>query len=575
MRNTIKFQIIVVFAIFFSSCSDLLNTVPQDFLAPKTYMNDEKEAFLVLTSVYDPISVQQLYGKNYSIDMQNDDLSFQNRPITSQSVLWNNPTNADGTVLSAWNTLWDGITRANLFLSMIDKPVMDSTKREQFRAEALFLRSFYYYQLVCSWGDVPLRLEVIKDLNKVQIARTPAHLVLKQVVKDMETAESSVGKANDNTVAGSRITQSCVQGILARVYLTMAGAMFTDEQLSKKAMYEKALYWSYQVKKSALHTLNNKTVTLNYADLGANKPAGGYQFLDLYRRYAADELDTDFRETIWEAMMMGDSQSTYQEGQWISTSYGPSFAWNVLDHPAYYSYAFYYSTNTLWNLFAKDLPTGGADLRLNTALVPYTFKSNAASVTSRNQIDLTVLTNDETNAAFSSTRCIGKYLRQFEKSSSHSKNFSPCNFPLLRYSDVLLMIAEAGIQTRNLGGTTPAEITDINKEIYDCVKSVRDRAGVGETTPLTFNTIDFIIDERARELCFEGLRKQDLLRWGIYIDRMYATKDEMVNAAKGVAAAHKTLVSTTFGNISLRSKLWPIPSTEISLNPLMTQNFGW
>jgi hypothetical protein len=137
------------------------------------------------------------------------------------------------------------------------------------------------------------------------------------------------------------------------------------------------------------------------------------------------------------------------------------------------------------------------------------------------------------------------------------------------------MIAEAGIQTRNLGGTIPTEIADINTEIYDCVKSVRDRAGVGETTPLTFNTIDFIIDERARELCYEGLRRQDLLRWGIYVDRMYATKDEMTNAAKGVAAGTKTLVANTFGNISLRSKLWPIPSTEISLNPLMTQNPGW
>ncbi|MBV5342683.1 RagB/SusD family nutrient uptake outer membrane protein, partial [bacterium] len=101
-------------------------------------------------------------------------MSYQNRWTTTQSPVFNNPNKSDGTLKETWNVLWDGISRANFFLSMIDKPIMDSTKREQFRAEALFLRSFYYYQLVCAWGDVPLRLNVINNLNQVQIARTPA-----------------------------------------------------------------------------------------------------------------------------------------------------------------------------------------------------------------------------------------------------------------------------------------------------------------------------------------------------------------------------------------------------------------
>jgi hypothetical protein len=297
--------------------------------------------------------------------------------------------------------------------------------------------------------------------------------------------------------------------------------------------------------------------------------------MDVFRRIAADELDFDFRESIWEIMASGDgSNPTNGEGMWIDVHYGPRFSYNVPDHPAWYCYGAHVSTNTMWNLYNKNLPVKVTDLRVNTAMMPYTFRNLTASPTKRSDIGVTLTPGDGVSG-FSSTRMVGKYLRQFEKSTYHSMNRSSCNLPMLRYSDVLLMIAEAGIQTRNLGGTYPAGITNIDTEIFECVKQVRDRAGVASTTPTTFPDIEFIKDERARELCYECIRRQDLIRWGVFVKNIYDTRKEMMDAVSGVAPEGKTSIEFINGNVTNRSILWPIPSSEMSLNPLMVQNPGW
>src|SRR5690606_29838644 len=100
--------------------------------------------------------------------------------------------------------------------------------------------------------------------------------------------------------------------------------------------------------------------------------------------------------------------------------------------------------------------------------------------------------------------------REYEKELPRSVDRSPTNFPLLRYADVLLMFAEA---ENEMNGPT--------EEAYDAVNQVRARAEAYAFTGLDQD--DFrqaIRDERARELCFEGLRKFDLIRWGIFEQAM-------------------------------------------------------
>jgi hypothetical protein len=80
----------------------------------------------------------------------------------------------------------------------------------------------------------------------------------------------------------------------------------------------------------------------------------------------------------------------------------------------------------------------------------------------------------------------------------------------------------------------------------------------------------FLEDERSRELSFESLRRQDLIRWGKFITNMKSVSADM--SANGGGVAYARLAGQ---NVSERHLLYPIPASEISLNKKMIQNPGW
>ena len=112
---------------------------------------------------------------------------------------------------------------------------------------------------------------------------------------------------------------------------------------------------------------------------------------------------------------------------------------------------------------------------------------------------------------------LGKYRFEWMAAGrSHTGTDDGVDFPVLRYADVLLMFAEAGIG--GIGGDVPQNTTGMDPvQIFN---KVRTRAGVSTKGSIT---IEDIMNERALELCGEYVRKYDLMRWGIL-------REQMVNA---------------------------------------------
>ena len=140
---------------------------------------------------------------------------------------------------------------------------------------------------------------------------------------------------------------------------------------------------------------------------------------------------------------------------------------------------------------------------------------------------------------------------------------SNVNWYILRYSDVLLLFAEA---LNESGGS----IVDA----VDAVNAVR-RRGFGDTKhDLSYGLSredlrEAIRKERAYELCFEGHRKQDLIRWGIYYDRVMETAQELVNWYSNANYAVARYI------IKGRHELLPIPQRDLDMMPKCKQNSGW
>jgi hypothetical protein len=152
----------------------------------------------------------------------------------------------------------------------------------------------------------------------------------------------------------------------------------------------------------------------------------------------------------------------------------------------------------------------------------------------------------------------------------------------MRYADVLLMLAEA---ENYLNGPTALA--------YSCINQVRARAW-GKLMPGAINLTEADVpaglskdaflqelqNERLREFAGEGLRKFDLIRWGIFISSIKALGPDVLNPANGAP------VTTTGGQpypamlqlantVSTRDLLWPMPASELQYNKLLVQNPGW
>ncbi|MFD1631427.1 RagB/SusD family nutrient uptake outer membrane protein [Pseudopedobacter beijingensis] len=587
----------------FTSCHEILNVSPKDFLSPQTYYDTENQLNTALTGIYSILGRNELYG-DFMLGRLGLDADEGWNYYDENTVGYYAVSTSDAKITGYWNVLYEGINRANVLLDNIHKPVMDDIKRKDIEGQALFLRSYYYFMLVVRFGDVPLILKPVTTGNaeEVQTPRIPAKEVYEQVVKDMTTSADLIMDAAGHP---GRVTRSAVWGILARVCLNMAGNPIND--ITK---YQDASSWAYKVISSEKHELNPsyEQVFINYAQ-------------DIY----------DFKESIWEVEFWGNGDGIYSgaAGRVGRNNGIPQTA----DADVGYATGTVRPTAYLHNLYAAE------DLRKNWVIAPFYYTGNPATKVSWTGVVYRL--------------SCSKFRREYELLKPKNNTWTPQNYPILRYSDVLLMYAEAeNALGRNLSSTEPhvqavnnvrrraygkylngegvksitivspgtgyttvpivtisggggsgataiatisgggiASITVTNKgKFYTSTPTIAITGGNGSgataTVMLTEITdadlgvgylasstlfLKAIQEERARELCFENLRKDDLIRWGIFYERMKASLADVPNGTGKIYTAPKTI----YTNATARDVLWPIPLSEMNVNRKLVQNEGW
>jgi hypothetical protein len=235
--KTYKFLMMLLVVVSFASCGDdFLEPVPTAVLVGDTFPTNESDLESVLTTVYDA-----LQGVN-SLEITDNDLNHgQQIEFYVTEMLSDNtrsksgegeagqfdsftvqPTN--GFVFDYYRSMYSVITRANLVLENIDLAITDGDRME---GEARFMRALAYFNLVRSFGDVPLidRPILIEDVE-TQFTRVPSSEIYSFIVADLQSAASKLG----STTTANRASKAAAQGILAKVYLTQ-GSNYGEAQV--------------------------------------------------------------------------------------------------------------------------------------------------------------------------------------------------------------------------------------------------------------------------------------------------------------------------------------------------------
>jgi len=397
-------------------------------------------------------------------------------------------------VRDAWRMCYFTIYRANKVINRVDP---SSTLRQRLIAEAKVLRAYNYFELVSLWGDVPLVLNDIPPAQYTSTGRAAKASVYTQIEKDLNEAIAVLPlKSNYSAADKFRVSKGTAQALLGKVLLfqqkfadaaVQLEAVITSTQYSLAPSVGAAFSRNFEFGQESLFEISY-TNQRSY-DWG-NFPWGG-----------APESNIHIQ-------LMGPRSDYYTKAPADSLNGG---------------WGFVLPKQKLWDAYI-----------------------NAGDVTRRRQ---TIMSAGELSTGGGNWSNPGAYdyegFFQRKYGSFSSQTGGPIaelnygtNWRHIRYADVLLMAAEAYNKSGN----------DTKARGY--VNTVRARSGLAPVASSTTALFSDIVKERQLELAFEGVRFQDLVRWG--------------------------MATTELGSLGFNAKhnLLPIPDYDVKTGGLL-QNPGY
>jgi hypothetical protein len=535
-KNSIWMFSLALIAMVFTSCHKELEQEPFSSLSPETFYQDEAEAQLALAAVYSDIASDATYGNLVSMNFTNGtDESLYNRTNVNWSVALYLNNSSTIEIEKAWMRFYKGINSANYFIARVGESEIEESAKNRLLGEAYFLRAFYYFDLVRLWGEVPLRTEPITEgSNANNIAKSSISEVYQQIISDLTIAYKTLPNPGTKDAEYGHANRTAAHGLLARVYLTMAGKPMEQQD-------------AYQL-------------AVNHCDSVIN--TGYHQLLPEYKQVFLNQIQdiNDDREMIFEIQFGNLRPQGIREDGRVGNLNGVAIQLPKDDGKGNlnpYAYAFFYPSISLINRFdaanddryAWNIANWKVDKKGKVVILKDSNKSNWYPGKFR-RVDIT-------------SNADGNYSWEKLETGAIDKNFTGINFPYLRYSDILLMKAEALNELGKTGEAVPY------------MDQVRNRAGLANIDPsLVASKETFfneLMDERMREFCFEGIRKNDLVRWGRLLQNMEVLRKDMMS----YGIPEDNWAYRQCNNVEEKHNLLPIPLKEVTINQLLDQSELW
>ena len=578
MKKIIYYIALSVMCVLPFSCSDMLEEENRTEMEKKNYMNTAAEAEKVLLGIYSTLSTDNLYGLNLSIlfNTGTDMEQVEGTTIEGPRIV---PTNAfpatQQEVQATWASLYTAIHNANEFLERISLKLDTYTETDRklgiiYMAEARTLRGLLYFELVRRYGNVVLMnssLDSYKDPST--FVQADPKTVYEFIEKDLKYAIDNLPYAIDDTYRTNtsyRISKGAALGLLAKVYATWAGWPLKDE--SK---------WELAAKTAEILIISGKHGLLqNYEQLWKNTCNGEWDpkesliEFSFYSPTASAASDPVGRIGKWNGVKT--TQIPGVRGRcsaMVKVIYTFLKDWREPEVESYQdgkTTRYRYKNGVLTD-YRRDLSIANYQYT-NEGSVLY-VKGSATEDKIIVDKDLNPNLSQKEKQSYTPAKWdIEKYMTNGKVINDDKSNV---NWYFLRYADVLLLYAEALNEWKQ--GPTD--------EAYKAINMVR-RRGFGlpvetdnsasDLSGLSYDEFQKAVrNERAYELAFEGHRRQDLVRWGIYYDSIRKTAQDLVD---WYSAGDEFYVCVDYTKKN-KNELLPIPQQEMDLCTQFNQNPGW
>jgi len=207
------------------ACSDdFTDLAPISQRNAGNFYNTASDMEVAVSAVYNSLKSDGCYNQSYWVlqELRSDNTFWDGTGLAEEITVFDKFTDISTSDITeaAWNDSYLGISRANIVLNRIDDVDMDAGLKSQYKGEALFLRSLYYYHLAVGFGNIPLVLtetaSVDEGLSHTQVSQD---VVFSQIINDLTSAASSLPASYSGTDVG-RATKGAANTLLGRVYLT-------------------------------------------------------------------------------------------------------------------------------------------------------------------------------------------------------------------------------------------------------------------------------------------------------------------------------------------------------------------
>ena len=598
----------LVAAMTFSSCEDFLTKAPKTALSADSFFITASDLELWTNKFYSDLLEDTGIAETYADDMMGSSLSaLQKGTRTTSSKSWSTPSVGSDNYISS-NGTFTPLMNINYFLEHSSN-CKDDAVREKYNGVAYFFRAYFYYKMVRQYGDMPWYDYVIgsADVASLNKPRDPRGYVMMKVLEDCDKAYERLPEAwaagplfhvSKNAAMALKARAALFEGTFRKYH---AGTEFVPNDQETYGDVTVSSEWFLNQAVEAAKTIMGKKSLYTGSTMGLAPIAKNASYREFFILEDADPNETIFGRA-------------YKYDETVMVRHGIQFDMKNGKRSA---------TQRFMNHYLKKDGTAYTEEELATMEYNDQFQGRDPRMAQTVHGPKYVAVGETAHETLDWERTLNGYriIKYISDASGEGATTSTTDFALFRY-------AEAKAE---LGTLTDADVAAT-------IDLIRDRVGMAKMGKVP-TTVDPVMEkyypnakgaqkaaileirrERTVELCFEGFRQWDLLRWkegkwltpastkgfqGIYLPGLgeydldkdgkmdicvyQGTKPSTTAPASNVLEIGKnwTLSEGTKGNLTYyasenytwdegKDYLWPIPEDQRQItNGALSQNPGW